>query len=478
MKVKTLIKELYLAIIIGILLLVGSFAFFARCIDLLTYYRVHKVRFEYETETLFNDIFHQFEGLNEVSLQIASRTMIRNQLALLVNGQVDYSEAKNFIEPKLLDAVLASEEVIGVFWIGIEGSRIAVGETYYLEYANELVLNPPVLFQKNNKPILITDTPILDDFGNVVGYSYVLFDAMRITESIKAKNQYSQDVQLKVGNLLVNSSGDISYSYESEEFEEFNNEVTFLDIFQQTQWEISKINDQFGFSVRNWVNLDDLKDYESHYALFIIVFGFTSAIFLHFIIGRKLRPLRQKLVYQQEEIDSLINQHTAELSDSIKKLETTTYRDALTNVYNRNYLIHHFTDIQLLINDYQNAMIIMLDIDDFKKFNDIYGHIKGDEILKAVGMVLKASVRRQDMVIRYGGDEFLLILFGGGDIKEKQFAEKLNTTLQASFSHKIGLSCGFFRCDHCTQLEDCIKNADQRMYAEKRRNKHGHKQYS
>jgi diguanylate cyclase (GGDEF)-like protein len=85
--------------------------------------------------------------------------------------------------------------------------------------------------------------------------------------------------------------------------------------------------------------------------------------------------------------------------------------DGLTQVYNHRY-IHELLarELDRALRYPQEFSILMLDIDDFKKFNDTFGHLSGDFALKAIAKIISASVRKVDLVGRYGGEEFLIIL--------------------------------------------------------------------
>ncbi len=92
------------------------------------------------------------------------------------------------------------------------------------------------------------------------------------------------------------------------------------------------------------------------------------------------------------------------------------YIDSLTNVYNRRYYDEHFQGA----NDIQ-AMVV-IDVDNFKHINDNYGHDVGDIVLQNIAQTVLSSVRKTDAVIRYGGDEFVIIFFSiPADIFEKKF---------------------------------------------------------
>jgi diguanylate cyclase (GGDEF)-like protein/PAS domain S-box-containing protein len=92
-------------------------------------------------------------------------------------------------------------------------------------------------------------------------------------------------------------------------------------------------------------------------------------------------------------------------------LREQSVRDPLTNLYNRRYMEETLERELLRCSRKQLPLsILMLDIDYFKRFNDTYGHLAGDEILCEVGMLLLEHVRREDVPCRYGGDEFVVVL--------------------------------------------------------------------
>ena len=93
-------------------------------------------------------------------------------------------------------------------------------------------------------------------------------------------------------------------------------------------------------------------------------------------------------------------------SETISDYYVKTYVDALTETHNRRYYEENLANIAI------TGGVVMLDIDDFKIYNDLFGHDAGDAVLKAVAGAIKKCIRRTDRLIRYGGDEFLLIIPG------------------------------------------------------------------
>lgn len=144
------------------------------------------------------------------------------------------------------------------------------------------------------------------------------------------------------------------------------------------------------------------------------------------------------------------------------------YRDTVTKTYSRAYLDTVITDLEKF------DAIAMVDIDSFKGINDKYGHMVGDAVLKHVAKNIKACMKSRDMVIRYGGDEFVLVFF---KIDKEDFFDKLDIIRNAvSLSHvdgypdmHVGISIGGAYGVH--PIADAIDTADKEMYKDKVKNK-------
>jgi diguanylate cyclase (GGDEF)-like protein len=102
------------------------------------------------------------------------------------------------------------------------------------------------------------------------------------------------------------------------------------------------------------------------------------------------------------------------MRNELKHALDMAYTDSLTGLYNQQGLAHKCSEI-LRDKNVQNALVFM-DLDNFKMVNDMYGHGMGDKILYEVGKVLKEEIRGKDVVGRYGGDEFVVLLY---DIREE-----------------------------------------------------------
>ena len=155
-----------------------------------------------------------------------------------------------------------------------------------------------------------------------------------------------------------------------------------------------------------------------------------------------------------------------ELIKQLSGYNRELYTDALTGIYNRRYYEERIR------NSNMSAGVAMIDLDDFKIYNDTFGHDAGDLALTTVVGIIKDNIRRTDMLIRMGGDEFLLVM---PDIGEQAFADKLNQIQEKVHSSKvpgysqlrISVSIGGVLSGIGNTVEQAIRKADQFMYQAK-----------
>lgn len=114
-----------------------------------------------------------------------------------------------------------------------------------------------------------------------------------------------------------------------------------------------------------------------------------------------------------------------------EKLEYIATHDELTGLLDRSYLLDRFSEEFTRAERYDRDLsIILLDLDDFKKVNDDYGHLAGDEVLSRVGEMLSDTVRESDIIGRYGGEEFCLVLPETTVEEAIEFAERIRKTIE------------------------------------------------
>lgn len=175
-------------------------------------------------------------------------------------------------------------------------------------------------------------------------------------------------------------------------------------------------------------------------------------------------------------LSRLVSRYVVEYHQKkIKELETQSYRDTLTRMYNRRYAEIHFRRLADK-NTRGLACIAMVDIDDFKKINDTYGHEAGDTALREMSQLLRDNLRNTDLVIRWGGEEFVLVLHDATlesayivlDKLRKMIAEHIVIHNELRFQMTVTIGVAPLNPDQVNvSLEEC----DQKLYEGKRSTK-------
>ncbi len=154
-------------------------------------------------------------------------------------------------------------------------------------------------------------------------------------------------------------------------------------------------------------------------------------------------------------------------------------QDILCKTYNRQYSLQLLEELFIYSKE-NNAKIslLMMDIDDFKHINDQYGHLTGDKVLSNIGQLVKKEIRNNDIIGRYGGDEFIIGLSNSSPQTAQAIANRIS---KAIASYKIPLSnsktlsftvsIGGTTLTDETTLDQFINNADKKLYEAKRNGK-------
>lgn len=161
-----------------------------------------------------------------------------------------------------------------------------------------------------------------------------------------------------------------------------------------------------------------------------------------------------------------------ELSQTLAIVKEKSRLDGLTSIFNRATfmdLLHDETKRSQIL-DYPLVLLI-LDIDDFKKINDTYGHLAGDAVLRNMGALLKKSLRRNDIVARYGGEEFAVLIPHETVEQAARIADKIRLGVAAMVVPdvpRISVSIGCTRYVPAETFEDFFERADLALYDAKK----------
>ncbi|MGB9627399.1 MAG: GGDEF domain-containing response regulator [Thermodesulfobacteriota bacterium] len=182
-----------------------------------------------------------------------------------------------------------------------------------------------------------------------------------------------------------------------------------------------------------------------------------------------------KKPFENEHLVHIVNQclekyHTLrekeKLEEEVRRLSIT---DDLTGLFNHRHFFKTL-EAELVRSKRQNTSlsILMFDVDNFKRYNDLFGHLEGDKVLRRIGEVVKHSIRANvDSGYRYGGDEFAVLLIGATIEQGLAIAERIRTSIEQAGFQKITVSIGLSEYRDQFDLEGFVKSADDALYVAK-----------
>lgn len=198
---------------------------------------------------------------------------------------------------------------------------------------------------------------------------------------------------------------------------------------------------------------------------------FVLACFLLWLIllGSYIRELRERL----QQRHSTLQQHQQTLRSMMDQLQNLASTDALTSLPNRRHFIDEAKRRNTLLARGQSLGLALIDLDHFKRINDLYGHSAGDQVLQEFAHIARSNLRGNDMVARFGGEEFVLLLDNCDLATLHHCVERIRKGLAAhAFSAlpadvRCTLSAGICLIHPEDELEWRVSQADQALYQAK-----------
>ena len=179
-----------------------------------------------------------------------------------------------------------------------------------------------------------------------------------------------------------------------------------------------------------------------------------------------------------EALDFIAKQGASPIQNA--RLYQRAITDGLTGIFGRSYLDNRVSD--LTSKPDSNLAAIMIDVDNFKRCNDTYGHPFGDKVLRTIAGIMKRVVGDAGIVCRYGGEEFVVLLYSNNETAATAIAEKIRSSVErtgiaytSTESVNVTISLGVSLWDHSMERLDLIEHADQAVYYSKT---HGKNQYT
>ena len=215
----------------------------------------------------------------------------------------------------------------------------------------------------------------------------------------------------------------------------------------------------------------------------IILIVFLQAAFIIALVSERKKRIKveSELLNLNKSLESLVEERTRKLQEIKSRLEKENREldyssriDTLTKLYNRRHMEERLqAEHQGFIGAGKVYSVMMIDVDDFKRINDRYGHTAGDTILKKIANILRKEIRESDVGARWGGEEFLLLLPG---LKEEDTLSRaediLNKIKKETYSYNgikipITITIGVATIDKDETIEQLIDRADHALYSGK-----------
>ena len=181
---------------------------------------------------------------------------------------------------------------------------------------------------------------------------------------------------------------------------------------------------------------------------------------------------------REKNLELLVAERTRALRDALSEVERMSLTDALTGVANRRHFEMRLAGAwEMAVSDKAPLSVVMIDIDYFKQFNDVAGHLAGDQCLHDVALALSESLRDTDFIARFGGEEFVVLLPGSDDNIVRAIASRLQRSIRGlGIEHPgrpprgvVTVSAGFATASPgvIDSAEELVRRADDALYEAK-----------
>lgn len=421
----------------------------------------HAQRIDISLNTTLQLIRGEIEKHQSLAEQIASRSAIREQLRQYQDGEITLEALRRFSLPKLTDAIRAHSEIVGMTRLGLDGRRLvdaglpapdAVADNCQAQGADAIHLLSPIVIGGEHR--LVYCSPLASSDGTHLGTDVLIISESGIRKLIESP------ARSDVIHFAVYDHGRMIYPREHSPGAPFDalrayragmsperTEFLIRDrTFDNCDWRLyAVIDEEHFFSDINW-----------HMGTLLGGLAAT-ALLLFALTVRVLQPVIHSLLREEELIER-------------------SHRDGLTGLYNHIHLKESLQRELARSRRYGKQLsLLMLDLDYFKAVNDTYGHLAGDDVLRTVADILSDNTRQQDIVGRYGGEEFIVILPETDRAGAERMAERIRlavetatTTTEGGEIH-ITVSIGACTCagEELPSAERFIAQADRALYASK-----------
>lgn len=303
----------------------------------------------------------------------------------------------------------------------------------------------------------VVDGELYGFIGNLqtLGYQF----QHHFTGQLKISGKLSEKLELRVGVR--------------------NDDEVLFEVFSKLVQKISKEQVKEILAKNTSVKYEQEIDYKVvWYILSVVALLFFIFIYRQSILNKANKSLNYRVQEKTKELKELnesleakVNIRTQELRKTSEKLEEMAFRDNLTQIYNRYHLFKVFEEITYKKDG--SLSLLMIDIDFFKAINDTHGHLIGDDILKYIVKNIQNILRKDDIFVRYGGEEFIVILPSANKEESLKVSKKIreyiekNPYIQDGLNISLSVSIGVSQYKKDEHLEKLIQRADKALYKAK-----------
>ena len=268
------------------------------------------------------------------------------------------------------------------------------------------------------------------------------------------------------------------YDWYNKTTKKIEKKYAYLQKIPNTDWIIGS-----GFllsDINNKLMKQKVAMYETYNAkakniFYIAILMIILALILSFLISQKIKKsfTQYKVIIGDKTtlLEELNHSLEQKVIDRTAELETLATTDALTNINNRYSIMNILSSEINRSNRYgQPLSALMYDIDLFKKINDTYGHNVGDAVLTSLSNLVKSTIRDVDMIGRYGGEEFLVVMPNTILDDAKNYAERLRKTVEEYNFEEVGnitISIGIAQLESNETIDEIFKRVDGLLYISK-----------
>ncbi|CEP80752.1 diguanylate cyclase [Paraclostridium sordellii] len=366
-----------------------------------------------------------------------------------------------------IDRDLTQDDIIGKINKDIFEEDLA--KEYDENHKKVVELKQPMIFEgkTKNKSIMSYLTPILDENENIIVITGVIKD------TTETKN-YQQSLinQNTLLETIINTIPDIIFYKDKQSKYLGGNKAFFEGFFGKKKSEVIGKNDfelhQDKEVAKAFIERDQeiLKNKEDKYTEINILNKDDKILYLE--------SVKTPLINEKGEAWGIVGvardmTKRKELEDMLTKM---SYTDKLTGLYNRAYFEEQINKLD--DNEYYPLTLIMGDLNGLKDVNDNLGHLEGDKLLVEIAKVLKGSCRKEDLVFRWGGDEFIILLPNSDYKLGKEICNRIKLNCKNTDKTPIPLSISLgvsTKINKQKDIDEILKEAEDMMYIEKLKTK-------